>query len=61
MKLAELLDEAKLELKKEKEEAAKELLKCRILEIEATEKLLRTQKRQMEELLNKSVDDAEEF
>jgi F0F1-type ATP synthase membrane subunit b/b' len=61
LKLSELLDKAKQQIAEEKETAALELLKERVREIEDTEKLLRTQKRQLSELLEKNVDDAEDF
>ena len=44
LKLSELLDKAKQQIAEEKETAALKLLKERVRDIEATEKLLRTQK-----------------
>ena len=59
VKLKTFVEEARRELKKEKRDVAKSVIKERIREIETGEKTLKKLKAQYKKLLEKDVDDIE--
>lgn len=58
-RVGDLVEEVEKDIHKEKEEKAKRMLRERILEVEALEKALKTAKKKMEELKDKTVDEIE--
>ena len=57
MKLLDLVDDVRRIIEDEKKEIAKEILKERILEIQAMKKVLTKAEKQLNELLGKEIDD----
>ena len=57
MKLFDLVDEVRIRIEDEKKEIAKEIIKERILEIQAMKKVLTKAEKQLNELLHKDIDD----
>ena len=57
MKLLDLVDDVRRIIEDEKKEIAKEILKERILEIQAMKKVLTKAENQLSELLHKDIDD----
>lgn len=55
MKVKELLNAVKKEIRQDKIESTKQMLKERLLEIEETEKALSTLKAQLKEMLNRTI------
>jgi len=56
-KLIEFLDEVKEEIKLDKEDTAKEILRERLLEVEAAKRVLNKMEKQLTEMLGKTVDE----
>ena len=56
-KLNDFMDEVKKEIKQDKENQAKDILKERLLEIEAARKVLDKMEKQLTEILNKTIDE----
>jgi len=57
MKISDLMDEVKIEIEEEKKEMAKGVLKQRLYEIQSAKKCLTKLEKQLQDLLDKDIDD----